>query len=633
MSSGSVAATTPQLPWSALPPPRRLPRPFLGFDPGAYRFVDVRAQAIAACGRDWRRAKALFSEQVKEAGGASVGARNALLAVYARSGQTFRALELLEPGTTGAHGAGPTAGPPPNDESFNLAISACAATGHWQWAVQLLREMEARGHLPTLAAYRAAIGACGRATPRATGGPWEQALGLLTEMRARGIDPDARSCNHALGACGKSGAWREALSLLRDMEARGPAPDIVSYNTALHACGKRKQWRQALGLLRSMRGMQGIRLEGAGEFKGVKTLRGDAIGAGGAGGGSVGGGTVRPDVVSFGAAISACGRARQWDTAVALLRCMSEFRVLPDAGCFTAAIGACAQRGKWAEALALLEETRTLGLEPDSAAYAAAIGACGKAGKLEEALGLLRAMEVASGGSSGAQPTAQAHSAAARACRSSGRWKEAVALLGTMRTKGTCPNLFAYRAALRACAASGRGREALKLLRDMRGGAHGGVVRPDVACLSATLCAVTEEQEQERGGAIGGAIGGPSEGGDESNEGGGELGSVRGLLAELDEVCTADLKGFKAALAACRRGAIVAGACAGAGASGGGTASAGSASPWRRCLEAVVAAAEPRRSIGLFGYSDDASGGLALAKRVVDEGKWGKCAEVLAELG
>ena len=91
--------------------------------------------------------------------------------------------------------------------------------------------------------------------------------------------------------------------------------------------------------------------------------------------------SVEPDVISFSAAISACGAGGQWERALSLLEEMRTRGVEPDVISFSAAISACGAGGQWERALELLEEMRMRGVEPDAISFSAAISACEQRGE------------------------------------------------------------------------------------------------------------------------------------------------------------------------------------------------------------------------------------------------------------
>ena len=65
---------------------------------------------------------------------------------------------------------------------------------------------------------------------------------------------------------------------------------------------------------------------------------------------------IKPNVISYGAAISACCAKGRWERAIELLREMSDVGVPPNTITFSAAISACEKAGRWEKALQLLDE-------------------------------------------------------------------------------------------------------------------------------------------------------------------------------------------------------------------------------------------------------------------------------------
>ena len=80
-------------------------------------------------------------------------------------------------------------------------------------------------------------------------------------------------------------------------------------------------------------------------------------------------------------AITAWGRAREPQRALALLEEMKSRSVEPEVISFSAAISACGAGGQWERALELLEEMRMRGVEPDAISFSAAISACEQRGE------------------------------------------------------------------------------------------------------------------------------------------------------------------------------------------------------------------------------------------------------------
>ena len=83
-----------------------------------------------------------------------------------------------------------------------------------------------------------------------------------------------------------------------------------------------------------------------------------------------------PDVVSYSAGISACGKGGEWQMALLLLSQMPEAGVARDEISFNAGISACEKGGEWQMALYLLSQMPAAEVVPDQISFSAGISAC-----------------------------------------------------------------------------------------------------------------------------------------------------------------------------------------------------------------------------------------------------------------
>lgn len=235
---------------------------------------------------------------------------------------------------------------------------------------------------------------------------------------------------------------------------------------------------------------------------------------------------------------------------VLVLGLMAEMRaegVAPDAFTFTTAITACGKAGQWERALGLLEEMEgvwqtpeeggqhsPVAIAPNVAAINAAISACARAGQAERALGLLNRMAAQEGGGlvgsirigdgverqdkskpasstprwgaseeGSAWPAADSVSfnSAMEACAIPGWWEEGAALLSRMQEAGVRPDVCSYGAHLACLRAGGQWQRAHQVLEEMRTGAevNGGVgVRPDLGCYAVVMSTLGEAGRWEQ---------------------------------------------------------------------------------------------------------------------------------------
>ena len=99
-----------------------------------------------------------------------------------------------------------------------------------------------------------------------------------------------------------------------------------------------------------------------------------------------------PNVITYNAAISACGKGRSSQSALRLLDEMRQSDLVPNVITYNAAISACEKGQVSQSALRLLDEMRHRDLVPDVITYSAAISACEKGQVSDSALRLLDEM-------------------------------------------------------------------------------------------------------------------------------------------------------------------------------------------------------------------------------------------------
>ncbi|CAJ1459697.1 unnamed protein product [Effrenium voratum] len=245
----------------------------------------------------------------------------------------------------------------------------------------------------------------------ACGARWQAACGLLVQD---GI------CSSVLAACAEAAAWQAALKL------RGSSADVVEENVAIHAMAKGKQWLKALEIYKSL------------EL-----------------------GSLRPTVVTYGAAINACAVAACWPWALELLATCSAHLGLTAIAC-NAAISACARADKWQAALGVFE------LVPPGTAtlvtFNAALDACSKGGHWQQSIQLLARL------SGALQPSMVTFTSAIQACERASTWPQALQLLSLMVANGVERSVPVCTAAIGACSKAMKWQLALHLVRSLERG-------------------------------------------------------------------------------------------------------------------------------------------------------------------
>lgn len=165
----------------------------------------------------------------------------------------------------------------------------------------------------------------------------------------------------------------------------------------------------------------------------------------------------------FGAVVSACGRDKQWPSALELLRIMEVGRIARDAVLCSGTISACcAAGGRWQLLHTLLRAMAADAVAMDTVAFNAAITACEKGGQWAAALALLCAMSATR-----IEPDTITHNAVISACEKCGVWSFALSLCASMLHQSIHQDTITYNAVISACENAAKWRVPFSLLDDM----------------------------------------------------------------------------------------------------------------------------------------------------------------------
>ncbi|CAE7392181.1 unnamed protein product [Symbiodinium natans] len=203
----------------------------------------------------------------------------------------------------------------------NTAVTACAAGGVWQRAVDFLRETLASN----VVRFSAAVTACD------VSGRWPTSLGIWESIRCRRADCDAICLNSVISSCVPR--WRKPLELLASGASARIRRDVVSFSSAIGGLESAQKWGPALELLEYMAQLE-----------------------------------VPPNRVSRNAALAAQGGGGDWRRSLRLLGNS------PGEVSYRAAIDLCDKEGKGEEAAALLQEAHASGVVQSISFYPWAFG-------------------------------------------------------------------------------------------------------------------------------------------------------------------------------------------------------------------------------------------------------------------
>eukprot|EP00435_Cladocopium_sp_Y103_P042202 s722_g11.t1 len=224
---------------------------------------------------------------------------------------------------------------------------------------------------PDVVLVTSVLNACGRAAHV------DRAILLFEDMRRWSIDPSPVSYAAVINACAKCG-WMAA--------------SFVTTAT-ISACGRAGHWQLSLALLEDRLGRRSDEVHNRFSWRWALRLLGELTEE------------MEADVVCFGAAISACETAAEWQHALNLLQQLLQAELLPNTvifnalasfieairlpqGCFPLLHPFEEKAGRWPLALQLLTEAQALQLA-DLVTFNAVISACEKGQQWRKALELL----------------------------------------------------------------------------------------------------------------------------------------------------------------------------------------------------------------------------------------------------
>ncbi|CAL1138925.1 unnamed protein product [Cladocopium goreaui] len=278
------------------------------------------------------------------------------------------------------------------------------AKTRWQSAVAVLEDMRICSIPPSSVSFSLIVGSCRVADE------WRWPLAML------GLDPESLWGSVA-GACQQAAQWRWSAWLL---EKHGEDQLTEStFNLALSICKVARQWQRALDLVYAHPGRPGdfalastIKACEA-RWQRCLTLLERQLDVG----------PIGPVVITT--AISACEKAKKWQAALHLARCVEDCVAL------SSVMSACVQGSEWQRALCLFSRAGNI----DAVTWSVAASACDRGSSWELAFHLFR--EMTTWGQ--VNPNVVVYGALLR----SSRWREQLSLLDHMMGRqielnGTC---------------------------------------------------------------------------------------------------------------------------------------------------------------------------------------------------
>ena len=207
---------------------------------------------------------------------------------------------------------------------MGTVMSACQEANQWPSVLHLLGQMPSFQLQPDLICYNIAI-SC------ESPGAWRISLRCLDEILSRSLEATNITFNSLITACGKATQWQAALELLGQM---GSLTDVISYNAAVAACAQ--QWQMALQIFAEMLPES----PSSAESETPKLRRFFAAPKAK---------TVRPDLITYNAVVTACEKGNQWHLALSIIDQMQSNNEAPNCVTYQGLLSACEKESCWAD--------------------------------------------------------------------------------------------------------------------------------------------------------------------------------------------------------------------------------------------------------------------------------------------
>jgi len=264
----------------------------------------------------------------------------------------------------------------PDQFTYSSLLSACAAMGKCDQALEWFKEIETKcGMRPTVIHYTNLMSALQNS------GRWADSIKVYKQMETDGVSADAVAHNTAITACARGGDWEQAWAVFASMKRAGVAPTVVSYNSLISACEKCGQADRALEIFNKMK---------AATFTSGSVVLDQQGGGGGQGKTTT---AVQPTVVTYNTVISALAKAGRWEQANTVHNEMVGKGMRDDAFTLTALITACEKTGQWEKILPLLDQFIKQGVEPNVVVYNRIITALGNCGQWRMSLAVFEMLK------------------------------------------------------------------------------------------------------------------------------------------------------------------------------------------------------------------------------------------------
>ncbi|XP_078435002.1 pentatricopeptide repeat (PPR) superfamily protein [Wolffia australiana] len=339
-----------------------------------------------------------------------------LISAYAAQGRTDRAVESFQRMATDF-------GSRPSTFTFNTLMRALVAEGISLLAQSLFSQMLKADCRPNAATFAILIdGLC-------KDGNTDDALNLFDEMSRRRIPPTAVVYTVVLAGLCRAGRLADAERLLQSMARAGVQPDAAAYNAFLDGVCKGGGAGKAMALVSELRS----------------------------------GGLFAPGLYAHSSLLAALFRAGEFAEARRCYAALHAEGLLPDRVLYTIMIKGSAAAGRLREAFSWLREMTERGIAPDTVCYNTLIKCLCDAGQLDRARTLVGEIPT---------PDAATYTILISGLCGRGLVQEAQTVFDKMVLRGCTPTVATFNALIRGLCRAGQLEQARHLLYQMEMGSN-----------------------------------------------------------------------------------------------------------------------------------------------------------------
>ncbi|CAN6324231.1 unnamed protein product [Urochloa humidicola] len=318
----------------------------------------------------------------------------------------------------------------PKISTFNMLLSVCANSQHFDGALQVMELLKEAGLKPDCKLYTTLISTCAKC------GKVDAMFEVFHEMVSAGIEPNVNTYSALIDGCARAGQVAKAFGAYGIMSSKKVKPDRVVFNALISACGESGAVARAFDVLSEMTAESSE---------------------------SKGSGPILPDHVTIGALMKTCIQAGQADRAREVYKMLQEYNIKGTPEVYTIALRSCSLTGDLGFALKIYEDMNKIGVKPDEMFLSALVDVAGHARRADAAFEIMkdaRAKDLHVG--------TIAYSSLMGACCNAKDWKKALQLYEEIKSIQLIPTISMMNALITSLCDGDQVLKAVDVLNEMK---------------------------------------------------------------------------------------------------------------------------------------------------------------------